>query len=119
MESEDDTEVNPVIQEARQRALAVLQPSDSELEHGLELHRSSIVCDCFGFLPGVWTPGLIAEMNELREGQIGARDWHWRTGRQPYRECSCHAAGGAGARRGWRRHHNTARPRPSPGENSH
>ena len=79
-EFEPDIQANRVIQQARERALAVLQPSDADLEHGLELHRASLVCDCFGFLPGVWTPGLIAEMNQLREGQIGARDWHWRTG---------------------------------------
>ena len=43
LDFEEDIKANAVIQEARQRAPAVLQPSNSELEHGLELHRQSRV----------------------------------------------------------------------------
>ena len=32
-------------------ALAMLQPTPVQLEHGLELHRSSVVCDTYGFAP--------------------------------------------------------------------
>ena len=36
---------------ARQIALTLLNPSQKELEHGLELHRSSFVFDAYGFMP--------------------------------------------------------------------
>lgn len=34
-----------------QVALAILKPSDSQLEHGLQLHRQSLVFDTYGFCP--------------------------------------------------------------------
>ena len=68
---------NEVIQTARERALAVLQPTDAELAHGLELHAQSIVVDQFGFLPNVWTKALVAEMIALHDAEIGARDYHY------------------------------------------
>lgn len=40
---------DPAIEENRQIALEVLQPSSSELEHGLSLHRDAIVIDAYGF----------------------------------------------------------------------
>ncbi|MCB1229007.1 MAG: membrane dipeptidase [Verrucomicrobiae bacterium] len=43
--------LNPVIQEKRDAALAVLQPSPKDLEHGLELHADSLVFDAYGFSP--------------------------------------------------------------------
>jgi len=70
---------NEVIQTARKRALDVLQPTDAQLEHGLRLHRESVVCDQFGFLPNVWTDALIAQMQELHGGHVGAKDYHYRT----------------------------------------
>ena len=39
------------IQEAREAALSILLPSRRELEHGLELHRESVVIDAYGFAP--------------------------------------------------------------------
>ncbi len=42
---------NQKIQEARQTALAVLKPSEKDLEHGLELHANSVVFDAYGFSP--------------------------------------------------------------------
>ena len=36
------------IQQARDVALDILQPTDSELEHGLELHRDSVVIETYG-----------------------------------------------------------------------
>ena len=41
----------PAIEGARQAALQVLKPSKRDLEHGLELHASSIVIDAYGFSP--------------------------------------------------------------------
>ena len=39
------------IQHDRDVALAVLEPTPAELEHGLELHRDSVVVDAYGFAP--------------------------------------------------------------------
>lgn len=42
---------NETIQAAHQAALAVLQPSERDLRHGLALHAESIVFDSYGFAP--------------------------------------------------------------------
>jgi membrane dipeptidase len=49
----DDPErpFNPTIQRARDVALQLLNPTDAELQHGLELHRDSLVFDAYGFSP--------------------------------------------------------------------
>lgn len=44
-------DLNPVIQNARDAALAVLQPSPKDLQHGLELHADALVFDSYGFSP--------------------------------------------------------------------
>ena len=43
--------MNEKIKEARDVALDILKPSPRDLEHGLELHRHSVVCDTYGFAP--------------------------------------------------------------------
>lgn len=43
--------LNPIIQRNRDAALKVLQPSEKDLEHGLQLHADSIVFDSYGFSP--------------------------------------------------------------------
>ena len=43
--------MNKKIKEARDVALDILKPSPRDLEHGLELHRHSVVCDTYGFAP--------------------------------------------------------------------
>src|SRR5690606_146415 len=43
--------INDAMKEAYQAALNILKPSKKELEHGLELHRNSVVIDCYGFIP--------------------------------------------------------------------
>jgi len=43
--------MNKKITEAREAALDVLKPSQAELEHGLELHKQSLVVDSYGFAP--------------------------------------------------------------------
>lgn len=69
---------NPVIQRARDAALAILQPTPAQLEHGLELHRHSLVFDAYGFAPRAAVDGdalaaLVAagasdaELNDARE----------------------------------------------------
>ncbi len=42
---------NEVIHQARQQALEVLKPSERDLQHGLELHKQSVVFDAYGFAP--------------------------------------------------------------------
>jgi len=44
-------ESNQQIQRARQVALKILKPSNKELEHGLELHKNSLVVELYGFSP--------------------------------------------------------------------
>jgi membrane dipeptidase len=39
------------IEHARKVALSILQPTPSQLEYGLELHRNSLVIDSYGFAP--------------------------------------------------------------------
>jgi membrane dipeptidase len=43
--------MNPLIQSAHQTALSVLQPTPAQREHGLALHRASLVIDAYGFAP--------------------------------------------------------------------
>ncbi len=71
-------EANEKIDEARKQALAVLKPSQRDLEHGLELHRDSIVFDSYGFAPRAALDGDVMrravlagasgiELDDLRE----------------------------------------------------
>lgn len=70
--------LNPVIQKAREAAMAVLKPSAADLEHGLELHAQSLVFDAYGFSPRAAIDGEAlkaavlagasdAELEDLRE----------------------------------------------------
>ncbi|MCB1087940.1 MAG: membrane dipeptidase, partial [Verrucomicrobiae bacterium] len=43
--------LNPVIQKARDAAMAVLKPSPKDLQRGLELHADALVFDSYGFSP--------------------------------------------------------------------
>ena len=69
---------NPVIVPARNSALEILKPSRAQLEHGLELHRQSLVFDAYGFAPRAANDGAAiiaadaagasdAELQDLRE----------------------------------------------------
>lgn len=42
---------NPIIQRGRDAGLELLKPTMAERHHGLELHRSSLVFDAYGFSP--------------------------------------------------------------------
>src|SRR5690606_10286930 len=44
-------QIHEPMKEAYQIALNTLKPSKKQLEHGLELHRNSVVIDCYGFMP--------------------------------------------------------------------
>ncbi len=43
--------MNESIQRAREVALSILKPSQREIEHGMELHKNSVVCESYGFAP--------------------------------------------------------------------
>lgn len=69
---------NPVIVRARDAALEILKPSPAHLEHGLALHRHSLVFDSYGFAPRAAPDGAAltaadaagasdAELQDLRE----------------------------------------------------
>lgn len=57
--------MNAKIRNAREKALAVLKPSKKDLEHGLALHKESIVFDAYGFAPSSSTDG--AALGRLRD----------------------------------------------------
>jgi membrane dipeptidase len=44
-------ETNPKIRSARDAALAALKATDKQVEHGLQLHASSLVVESYGFSP--------------------------------------------------------------------
>ncbi|MCU0914311.1 MAG: dipeptidase [Planctomycetes bacterium] len=69
---------NETIRKAREAALAILQPSQNELAHGLELHAHSLVFESYGFAPRAAPDGgeigramaegaSEAELTDLRE----------------------------------------------------
>lgn len=70
--------LNPDIQKARDAALAVLKPSEKDLQRGLELHADAIVFDAYGFSPraaidgealkaAVMAGASDAELEDMRE----------------------------------------------------
>lgn len=69
---------NEVIQKAREAALEVLKPAQKDIEHGFELHASSLVFESYGFSPRAAPDGDAIrrameegaseqELNDLRE----------------------------------------------------
>lgn len=57
--------------------LAKLDPTEAELQRGLELHRDAVAIDTFGFLPMVWTDQLVVKMNQLVDDCVGKLKWHF------------------------------------------
>lgn len=47
----DRVDSNPKIKRAREVALKLLQPSEKHYEHGMELHKNSLVVEPYGFSP--------------------------------------------------------------------
>ena len=68
-------EANEKIDQARQAALSILKPTNAQLEHGLELHRNSIVFESYGFSPNSAVDGsrIKAEM-EAGASEIELQD---------------------------------------------
>ena len=71
---------NEKMRAAWQRGLDVLKPSEAELGRGLELHAGCLACDTFGFLPSLFSDEVVEQWNELKDGNIGARELRWRSG---------------------------------------
>ena len=60
-----DLPANESIRRPREAALRVLEPSDKELQHGLELHAASIVMEPYGFAPrSAWDGAAVARAME-------------------------------------------------------
>jgi len=67
--------VNERIEEAKQAALDALKPNQKDLEHGLELHANSIVCESYGFTPRAAIDGnAIAAAIEAGASDIELQD---------------------------------------------
>ena len=49
--------MNEKMEKSRDAALSILKPSRKDMEHGLELHKDSIVCDAYGFAPNAAVDG--------------------------------------------------------------
>lgn len=62
-------------QQAWQKGLQILQPSESQLQHGLELHDQLGVCDAYGFLPRVFNEKFCESSNKLLERGVSKTEW--------------------------------------------
>ena len=68
---------NQKIRDARNAALAVLKPSDKELQHGLELHANSLVVESYGFSPRSAIDGdAMRQAIEAGAGSVELDDLH-------------------------------------------
>ena len=52
---------------ARARARDLLRPTKAQIEHGLRLHRESLVVDAFGFAPYASTRKMVESLNEWND----------------------------------------------------
>jgi len=69
---------------AYETGLKILKPTKAQLEHGLELHRNSVVFDAYGFMPSAAVDGAVIaeainnnasalELSDLREDMAQSR----------------------------------------------
>ena len=67
--------MNGSIQRARDVALEILKPSQRDLEHGLELHESSLVIESYGFSPRSAVDGdAVRAAAEAGASELALRD---------------------------------------------
>ena len=67
--------MNEAIQHAREVALDILKPSPRDIEHGMELHQNSVVCDSYGFAPRAAVDGeAVAAAVEAGASEVEVRD---------------------------------------------
>jgi len=72
---QDEFQMSQAMKNAYEIALKILKPTKSELEHGLELHRNSIVFETYGFQPTAAPDGeRIAEAISEDASQIELAD---------------------------------------------
>lgn len=87
---------NPVIERARQAAIDALQPTESQLQHGLELHANSLVAESYGFSPRMAMDGDAVksaieagasdlELEDMREEMMMTRAVESASEREEYR----------------------------------
>ncbi len=81
---QDSFEMNEQIKNSYEIALSILKPTKAQLEHGLELHRNSVVFDTYGFQPTAAVDGAVIaaalkdnasqlELQDLREDMSMSR----------------------------------------------
>jgi len=58
----------------RERAKALLNATDAQIEHGVELHRQSFVCDLFAFTPGIHGRAGVDRCNRVIEEGAGGEE---------------------------------------------
>jgi len=94
--------MNDHVQKCWDVALNMLQPTEAQLQHGLELHRASLVCETYGFAPRATVDGEAlaqaleegasdAEFNDLYEDMLLAG---WATVPQETVPGDCRIQGG-------------------------
>ncbi|NOZ19910.1 MAG: dipeptidase [Planctomycetes bacterium] len=66
--------MNDLISNAREKAKAILNATDAQIERGLELHRQCLVCDSFGFNPRPNTRAMAEARNRLIEEGATAQE---------------------------------------------
>ena len=68
--------MNDQIRQYRDVAMSVLEPTQAELAHGLELHADSVVVDAYGFAPRTWfdPAPLLAPGDSPGANMAGASD---------------------------------------------
>jgi membrane dipeptidase len=75
LEPERKKAVERKIREARDVALAILKPSKKQIEHGLELHKNSLVVESYGFAPRAAIDGdRVREAAEVGASEREIRD---------------------------------------------
>lgn len=61
-------------EKAWKSALALLQPTQAQLEHGLELHKNLFTADNFCFLPTLaWTHNAVVEFERIKGKYVGTK----------------------------------------------
>ena len=67
--------INEQIKLDFEKARSILNPSRKQLEHGLELHRNSLVIDAYGFMPRAANDGvLVSAAINSRASQLEIQD---------------------------------------------
>jgi membrane dipeptidase len=58
---QESFQMNDKIKSCYEAALSILKPTKAQLEHGLELHRNSVVVETYGFMPRAALDGEVFE----------------------------------------------------------